>query len=172
MSDEYQLRKDIDNINKFAYDINNNQLGLVKKDTLIDDINELLSDDDTLRLEKYYDISEVDSLIQGSGGGSPTGDYITEDELMTILDSYVTVNYASSTYAPIHHTHTIADLDVNVTTLELVDYETNPDGVLCFSEKYHTDLDIELDMELQNNGYLKIYANLIERGENNNGTSS
>lgn len=181
MSDEYQLRKDIDTVNKFAYDINNDQLGLVNKDNLIDSINELLLNDSSKKLDKYYDQSEVDSLIEDVVSGDIDLDgYVTTEQLNTALSSYVTSSYASLTYSEIGHTHSnyvdrseLSDLDIELSTLELVPYSDNINGVMCFNRISERELDIDLDMDLMNNGYLKIFANLIEITEdNNNGTSS
>lgn len=181
LSDEYQLRKDIDFINQFAYALEDKQLGLVYKDTLIADFNDAILNNPTLKLKNYYDISEVDSLIENiEGGGSPIGDYVTEEELQTALASYTTIEYANTNYSDIEHTHPnyvdrseLSDLDIELSTLDLVPYSENPNGVMCFSKVSEKVLDIDLDMELMTNGYLKIYANLFEVVEdNNNGSGS
>ena len=140
LSDEYQLRKDIDFINQFAYELEDNQLGLVYRDNLIADFNNAILNDPTLKLDNYYDISEVDSLIESiEGGGSPIGDYVTETELQTALASYTTIEYANTNYSDIEHTHPnyvdrseLSDLDIDLSTLDLVPYSENPNGVMCF----------------------------------------
>lgn len=110
-------------------------------------------------------------ILAGKGGDTPVGDYVTEEELNMILGSYVTINFANTNYAKVLHTHSeyitrdeIHDLDINLSTLKLVPYAENPNGLMCFERVQKTidDLDIDLDMDTMANGYLKIEANLIE----------
>lgn len=162
MADEYQLRKDIDKIYFRVYDVENDRLLVYTKD----EMNELL---DT----NYFDQSEVLKLIQesGGGGGGDLSNYFTKSEINAILSSYATIGFANSTYAPIVHTHSqyvtreeISDLDINLTTLELVPKTDNPNGVMCFDRVQKTidELDIDLKADTMSNGYLKIEVDLIE----------
>lgn len=55
----------------------------------------------------------------------------------------------------------------NKLDFKLIPYNENPEGIMCFK---HDDgeirsLDINLNIETLNNGYLKIEANLIERSD-------
>lgn len=113
-------------------------------------------------LSNYYTKTEVNNIV---------APLISDSELNTILSSYVTIGYANSRYALINHTHSqyitraeIHDLDINLTTLELVPASENPNGVMCFDRVQKTidELDIELTADTMSNGYFKIEANLIE----------
>lgn len=117
----------------------------------------------SIDLKDYYTKTQVDTMID---------ECVDESELNNILSSYVTAGYANRTYAYKSHTHSeyitqneLDDLDINVSTLKLVDYEENPSGILCFSriQKTVDELDIDLSMDTMSNGYLKINASLIER---------
>ena len=77
MSDEYQLRKDIDRVINDVYNLQSNELDIYKK-------NEI----DT-KFDKYYDKGQVDEMI-GHGGGGDLSNYYTKTEINTILSSYVT----------------------------------------------------------------------------------
>ena len=141
------------------------------------EVNEILDRD-------YFDQSEVLKLIQesGGGGGGDLSNYYTKTEINGILSSYATISFANSTYAPIVHTHSqyvtreeISDLDINLTTLELVPKTDNPNGVMCFDRVQKTidELDIDLKADTMANGYLKIEVDLIEVTRSvNNGNSS
>lgn len=159
MSEEYQLRRDVDRIYGLTYDLKNNEPNIYTKS----EVNEILDRD-------YFDQSEVLELIQGGGGGD-LSNYYTKTEINGILSSYATISFANSTYAPLIHTHSqyitreeISDLDINLTTLELVPYEDNPNGVMCFDRVQKTidELDIDLKADTMSNGYLKIEVDLIE----------
>ena len=162
MSDEYQLRKDVDRIYGDIYTLQGDQLDVYKKDEM-----------DTILHRDYYDKSEVDTKIgQGGGGGGDLSNYYTKAEIDGILSSYVTIDYLNTNYALKNHTHSeyirreeISDLDIDLTTLNLVPYSDNPNGVMCFDRVQKTieELDIDLSMDTLSNGYLKINASLIER---------
>lgn len=131
-------------------------------------------------LSNYYTKQEVDDEIESIIVGD-LSDYVKESELNTILSSYATISFANSTYAPIVHTHSqyirrdeISDLDIDLSTLELVPYNDNPNGVMCFQRVNRSieELDIELSADTMSNGYFKIEANLIEREVDNNGSNS
>ena len=118
------------------------------------------------------DIGNPFIIIGGSGGETPSGDYVTEQELNAILSSYTTIGYCNLNYAVKNHTHNeyithdeLHNLDIDLTTLELVPYNENVNGVMCFDRVQKTidELDINLTMDTMNNGYLKIEAVLIER---------
>ena len=113
-------------------------------------------------LSNYYTKTEVNNIV---------APLISDTELNTILSSYVTIGYANSRYALINHTHSqyitreeIHDLDINLTTLELVPASENPNGVMCFDRVQKTidELDIDLKADTMSNGYLKIEVDLIE----------
>lgn len=98
--------------------------------------------------------------------------YYTITEINGILSSYTTIGYLNSNFARIQHTHSqyisrneIHDLDIDLTTLNLVPFEDNENGVMCFDRVQKTieELDISLTADTMSNGYLKIEANLIER---------
>ena len=173
MSEEYQLRRDVDRIYDLTYDLQNNEPNIYTKS----EVNEILDRD-------YFDQSEVLKLIQesGGGGGGDLSNYYTKTEINGILSSYATISFANSTYAPIVHTHSqyvtreeISDLDINLTTLELVPKTDNPNGVMCFDRVQKTidELDIDLKADTMANGYLKIEVDLIEVTRSvNNGNSS
>ena len=160
MSEEYQLRRDVDRIYGLTYDLKNNEPNIYTKS----EVNEILDRD-------YFDQSEVLELIQGGGGGGDLSNYYTKSEINGILSSYATIGFANSTYAPIVHTHSqyitreeISDLDINLSTLELVPKTDNPNGVMCFDRVQKTidELDIDLKADTMSNGYLKIEVDLIE----------
>lgn len=160
MADEYQLRKDIDKIYFRVYDVENDRLLVYTKD----EMNTILHRD-------YYDKSEVDVKIGQGGGGGDLSNYYTKTEINGILSSYATISFANSTYAPLIHTHSqyitreeISDLDINLTTLQLVSKSDNPNGVMCFERVQKTidELDIDLKADTLSNGYLKIEVDLIE----------
>lgn len=145
MSDEYQLRKDIDRI-KNEHEVLKVQ---VSKTVPFADNSKLKSLGTTID-----NIGTLDGILENLGdfdgdGGGISGDYYTKQEIDTILSSYVTIGYLNTNYALKNHTHSeylrrdeISDLDIDLTTLELVDYETNPNGVICFeqarSQGYYT----------------------------------
>ena len=113
-------------------------------------------------LSNYYTKTEVNNIV---------APLISDSELNTILSSYVTIGFANSRYALINHTHSqyitraeIHDLDINLTTLELVPKTDNPNGVMCFERVQKTidELDIDLKADTMSNGYLKIEVDLIE----------
>lgn len=234
MGDEYQLRRDIDKIYNKTYNYDEDVWNIYTKD----EINEKLSDE-------YYDKGEIDEIVLGD---VHLDNYYTKTEINSILSSYATIGYANSRYALINHTHSqyvtreeLHNLDIDLTTIELVDYETNPNGVICFDDlgskyieksntsglvkndgtidttqylsslpshnhdnRYYTEsevdsalnekqatlvsgtniktinnesllgsgdidvldlIDVDIDMDLMDNGYLKMEANLIERSE-------
>lgn len=110
-------------------------------------------------------------LLFASGGGGDLSNYYTKSEINAILSSYATISFANSTYAPLIHTHSqyitrdeISDLDINLSTLELVPKSDNPNGVMCFDRVQKTidELDIDLKADTLSNGYLKIEVDLIE----------
>lgn len=165
MGDEYQLRKDIDKIERDHSELNNK----VSKSVFFAD-NSPLHEYGTTRENTGTLDGILDVLIAESGGGDLTN-YYTKTEINGILSSYVTISFANSTYAPIVHTHSqyitrdeISDLDINLTTLDLVPYEDNPNGVMCFDRVQKTidELDIDLKADTMSNGYLKIEVDLIE----------
>ena len=178
MSDEYQLRKDIDRIYGDIYTLQGNELDVYKKE----DIDKILDED-------YYDKSEVDVKINESGGGGgDLSNYYTKSEINGILSSYVTsqtledyqpllesgtniktingesllgqgnisisgsVSIATSWGDPLSDEKVpseklvkdtldekvdydeLHNLDINLTTLELVPKATNPNGVICFDD--------------------------------------
>ena len=171
MSDEYQLRKDIDRFKNFLdtleffmksnYDLTGN------------DIRDLFL--------HYYDVSQVynkeeidTKLDEIISGGADLSNYYTKLQINAILSSYATVAFANSEYAKIVHTHNqylteedLVDLDVTLSTLKLVPYSEDNTGVICFEQINKTidELDINLSMDTMSNGYLKITATLIEREE-------
>lgn len=170
MESDYRLRQDIDKIRESSdkIDIIENQLESL--DTIID-----------TKLEEYYNIDEIDEKINDIEQGDIDLDgYVTDEELSTALSSYTTIEYANTNYSDIEHTHPnyvdrseLSDLDIELTSLDLVDFETNPNGVMCFTEKSRKEYNIEIDMIPLDSGCLKITANLIQTLEdNNNGTSS
>ena len=161
MSDEYQLRKDIDRVFRDIYRLDNDALDIYK----IEEINALL--------QNYYDISQIQSIVEDIiAGDIDLSRYYTKQEMNTILGSYVTSDFANTTYAYKVHTHSqylteedLVDLDVKLSTLKLVPYSEDNTGVMCFEQINKTidELDIALDMDTMSNGYLKITASLIER---------
>lgn len=97
--------------------------------------------------------------------------YYTITEINGILSSYATIGYLNTNFARAIHTHSqyitrgeISDLDINLTTLELVPFEDNENGVICFDRVQKTidELDIDLKADTLSNGYLKIEVDLIE----------
>ena len=169
MSDEYQLRKDIDKLIRDIYTLQDGNLRLVsfKEDS---DLIDLQTIDDII---DYYNLKNVNELIEEiEAGDIDLKDYYTKNEINAILSSYVTVSYANSRYALINHTHSqyitrdeISDLDIDISTLKLVPESENPNGVMCFDrvQKSIDELDISLSADTMSNGYLKIESNLIER---------
>lgn len=160
MGDEYQLRRDIDKIFDKTYDYDENIWNIYTKD----EINKKLTDN-------YYDKGEIDGIVFGD---VQLDTYYTKTEINTLLSSYATIGYANSRYALINHTHSqyitreeISDLDINLTTLQLVPKSDNVNGVMCFERVQKTidELDIDLSVDTMSNGYLKIEANLIERSD-------
>ena len=102
--------------------------------------------------------------------------YYTITEINGILSSYTTIGYLNSNFARIQHTHSqyisrneIHDLDIDLTTLNLVPFEDNENGVMCFDRVQKTieELDIDLSVDTMTNGYLKIDVNLIEKTRSN-----
>lgn len=168
MGDEYQLRRDIDKIYDKTYNYDEDIWNIYTKD----EINEKLSDE-------YYDKGEIDEILIGD---ISLDNYYTKTEINGILSSYVTIGYANSRYALINHTHSqyvtraeISDLDINLTTLQLVPKADNQNGVMCFDRVQKTidELDIDLKADTMSNGYLKIEVDLIEVTRSvNNGNSS
>ena len=124
MADEYQLRKDIDKIYFSIYDVENDKINVYTKD----EIQEILDTD-------YFDQSEVLTLINESGGGgggsvdiaTSWGDPLSDEKVpseklaKTSLDDKV-------------NRSELHNLDINLTTLELVPKNTNPNGVICFDD--------------------------------------
>ena len=161
MSDEYQLRKDIDRVFRDIYRLDNDALDIYK----IEEINALL--------QNYYDISQIQSIVEDIiAGDIDLTRYYTKQEINMILGSYVTSDFANTTYAYKVLTHSqylteddLVDLDVKLSTLKLVPYSEDNTGVMCFEQINKTidELDIALDMDTMSNGYLKITASLIER---------
>lgn len=167
MGDEYQLRRDIDKIYQKTYDFEDDVWNIYTKDQIH---------------KNFYDKEQVEELVFSGGSGGDLSNYYTKTEINGILSSYVTIGYANSRYALIDHTHSqyitreeISDLDINLTTLELVPQTDNPNGVMCFERVQKTidELDIDLSVDTMSNGYLKIEVDLIEVTRSvNNGNSS
>lgn len=129
------------------------------------------------------DVNSPFVILAGKdGGGGDLSNYYTKSQINTILSSYATIGYSNSKYALIEHYHSqyvtraeISDLDINLTTLQLVPKTDNPNGVMCFDRVQKTidELDIDLKADTMSNGYLKIEVNLIEVTRSvNNGNSS
>ena len=86
MSDEYQLRKDIDRVFRDIYRLDNDALDIYK----IEEINALL--------QNYYDISQIQSIVEDIiAGDIDLSRYYTKQEMNTILGSYVTSDFANTT---------------------------------------------------------------------------
>lgn len=182
MVDDYILRRDVDNLKKDVYDLDDGNLNFAPfaTDSNLRNIGSTADNIGTLDgILEYY------GVFEGSGGGGGGGDlsnYYTKPEINTILSSYATIGFANSQYALKTHTHSqyitraeISDLDINLTTLELVPYEDNQNGVMCFDRVQKTidELDIGLSVDTLSNGYLKIEVDLIEVTRSvNNGNSS
>ena len=191
MSGEYQLRKDVDKIIDDIYDIDYNTLKLVRfnENSPLKNIGVHVDDEGN-----YIDVGTLDTILESLGlmdidervrelvieGGGDLSNYYTKTEINGILSSYVTIGYANSNYALINHTHSqyvtraeISDLDINLTTLQLVPKAENQNGVMCFDRVQKTidELDIDLKADTMSNGYLKIEVNLIERSVNNGNSS-
>ena len=127
MGDEYQLRRDVDKILGKTYKYDENIWNIYTKD----EINKKLQSD-------YYDKGQIDEIVIGD---ISLDNYYTKTEIESILSSYVTIGYANSRYALINHTHSqyvtrdeLHNLDIDITTIELVDYSENPNGVICFED--------------------------------------
>lgn len=163
MSGEYQLRKDVDRIIDDIYDLDYNSLKLVpfKENSPLRQVGVTTDDEGNYvdvgtidAILEYYDLLDIDKkfndLIIGEYDIDLSG-YVSEEELNTILSSYVTstylttnyvtASYISSNYASKNHTHSnyvlrseLSDLDIELSTLELVDIEDNPNGVICFKD--------------------------------------
>lgn len=124
-------------------------------------------------LSNYYTKIETDAKIEEAVDEIDIDltNYYTIPEINRVLSSYATISYLNSNYAKIQHSHSqyvrrdeISDLDINLTTLQLVPKEDNANGVMCFDRVQKTidELDISLTADTMSNGYLKIEANLIE----------
>ena len=185
MSDEYQLRKDVDRLIDDIYGVNRRIVAF--------------SDDSQLRgiSTDEFNAGTIDALFEryhltdgSGGGGGDLSDYFTKEEINTILSSYVT-SATLEDYQPlllsgeniktingetilgqgnIHisggstdivtswgnptsdekvpseklakttldekvNRSELHNLDINLTTLELVPKSTNPNGVICFEDK-------------------------------------
>lgn len=70
MSDEYQLRKDIDKIYQKTYDFEEDIWNIYTKDEL-----------DKFFDETYYDKSEIDVLIGSSGGSGDLSEYVKKSDV-------------------------------------------------------------------------------------------
>lgn len=70
MGDEYQLRRDIDNLYGKTYDFENDSWNIYTKEEIA---------------ENYYDKGQVDDLVQGGGGGD-LSDYVRKDEFLDLFD--------------------------------------------------------------------------------------
>lgn len=136
MGDEYQNRRDIDKIYDDLYSQINGSLNVLK-----------FKENSPYRniSSKDGDIGTIDAIIdyygltERSGGGGDLSNYYTKSEIDGILSSYVTSDFANTHYAPLVHTHSeyitraeIHQLDIDLSTLELVPKSTNPNGVICF----------------------------------------
>ena len=184
LSDEYQLRKDVDRIIDDIYGVNRRIVAF--------------SDDSQLRgiSTDEFNAGTIDALFEkyhltdgSGGGGGDLSDYFTKEEINTILSSYVTTETIED-YQPllisgeniktingetilgqgnIHisggstdivtawgnptsdekvpseklakttldekvNRSELHNLDINLTTLELVPKSTNPNGVICFED--------------------------------------
>ena len=173
MNGEFQDRKDIDKLFHDLYRVDGQTANVVK----YADQSKFINGSGTPKnideiLSTYYDSGEVDVKIQEAIiGDIDLSDYYTKEQINAILSSYATIGFANSQYALKTHTHSqyitreeISDLDINLTTLELVPYEDNQNGVMCFDRVQKTidELDIDLKADTLSNGYLKIEVNLIE----------
>lgn len=150
MGDDYQVRKDIDKVLRDIYDYNEGlKVPLFRENSPLkyigvnQDDEGQLTDKGTLdAIFEYYGLLDVDEKLQNIVVGEISFDgvgFVSETELNTILSSYVTSDYANTHYAEKSHTHSqyisrseAYNLDINLSTLELVDYETNNEGVICF----------------------------------------
>lgn len=97
MSDEYQVRRDIDRLIAFLNSLEQ-QFGLSS-----DEIAILLAKD-VYDTSQVYKKEEVDELIE-EGGGGDLSNYYTKSEINAILSSYVTIDYLNTNYALKTHTH-------------------------------------------------------------------
>ena len=170
MVDDYILRRDVDNLKKDVYDLDDGNLNFAPfaTDSNLRNIGSTEDNIGTLDgILEYYGVFEG----SGGGGGGDLSDYYTKPEINAILSSYATISFANSQYALKTHTHSqyitreeISDLDINLTTLELVPKTDNPNGVMCFERVQKTidELDIDLKADTMSNGYLKIEVDLIE----------
>lgn len=103
MSDEYQVRRDIDRLIAFLNSLEQ-QFGLD-----YDDIIAMLATNYHKKSEVYdtsetYSKEEIDALIEGGEGGD-LSNYYTKAQIDAILSSYVTIDYLNSNYALKNHTH-------------------------------------------------------------------
>lgn len=168
MSGEYQLRKDIDSI---IDDFNRSVLFKEQSELQFIGEGEEKGTLDSI-LANYPTYMDIDNLIETVLSGEyDFSNYVSTTELNGILSSYVTQSYANTNYATVTHTHSnyvdrseLSDLDIELTTLQLVPYATNPDGVLCFERVNPTidELEVSLSVSGDSAGFLVFDINLIE----------
>lgn len=97
----------------------------------------------------FYTRDEIDEIVEEIiSGDIDLTKYVSKVELSTILSSYVTSTYVETHYAVIDHLHPnyvdrseLSDLDLDLTTLELVPYNENPNGVMCFTKSSEKGVD-------------------------------
>ncbi len=96
MSDEYQLRKDVDRLIDDVYGVNSKLVSFDEDSSLRGLFyKEDMSDTGTLdAILRNYGV--LDGNIPSGGGGGDLSEYVTETELNTILSSYATTQSLSS----------------------------------------------------------------------------
>ena len=127
MSDEYQIRKDIDRIIHDLYTSENTQPLFIQREEFI----EVLSN--------YYDQGKIDEIVADIVAGDiDLTDYLKKTDVDSEISSSSTYPLQNKVIYELLELYLkkseVHDLDINLTTLELVDIDENPNGVICFED--------------------------------------